>query len=109
MAKHGLHSSSDSARAGYVAPRLHMRDMLVGRALPTGRLAALGATPGFNTSCEFPAADVLCYNPPPVISMMRSTRALSRVDRVGRSELGRGLQHFSALVSTEMIRPAPAI
>ena len=37
--------------AGCVAPRSHIADMLVRRALPAGRLAALGATPGSTTGC----------------------------------------------------------
>ena len=37
--------------SGCVAPRSHMADMLVRRALPAGRLAALGATPGSTTGC----------------------------------------------------------
>ena len=37
--------------AGSVAPRSPMADMLVRRALPAGRLTALGATPGSTTGC----------------------------------------------------------
>ena len=44
-----LHSSGDASRVDGVAPRSNMPNMLPRRALPRGRLAALGATRGFTT------------------------------------------------------------
>ena len=44
-----LHLSGAASRVDGVAPRSNMPDMLPRRALPRGRLAALGATRGFTT------------------------------------------------------------
>ena len=48
-AKAPLHSSGDASRVDCVAPRSNMPNMLPRRALPRGRLAALGATRRFAT------------------------------------------------------------
>ena len=58
VAKLRLHSSGDCIPAGCVAPRSHMPDMLVRRALPAGRLAALGATPGSTMVCDHAIASI---------------------------------------------------
>ena len=51
VAKAPLHSSGDASRSGCVASRSNMPNMLPRRALPSGRLAALGATRGSTTGC----------------------------------------------------------